>query len=133
MGIAGESENVILFNTTSGDVIQKFQPHDTRTKALYLHNTEDGKFTILFSVSSDGNLRACRLNREDLEEKPLVLATITLPCRPTCITVKEPIKEKVKETQKELVTEAEKDESIKKEAEVDEELDVKIDSKKKST
>ena len=100
-----------------------------------IFNTEDGKFTILFSVSSDGNLRACRLNREDLEEKPLVLATITLPCRPTCIAVKEPVKEKVKDKQKELVTVEASTETVEKEAEVADELDVaavKNDSKKKS-
>ena len=92
--IAGESDDVIVFNVDKECVLQRFQAHSIRTKAIsVVEDPDDPSALIMFSVASDGNLKACRLNKENFEEAPLVLAEIEIPGRPTCMNVKSPYKD----------------------------------------
>lgn len=99
LAIAGESENIVLFDITTRSVLQKFQAHDARTKAFHVHQLSDDE-VLLFSVSSDGNAKVCQLKKDDLSEKPLVLASMSIPARPICITlnIDKKLKSKVQKT-----------------------------------
>merc|ERR1712168_893502 len=78
-------------------VMQRIYAHKVRTKGVSLapHPNEEGRL-ILFTVASDGNLKAWSLNANDLSEEARLLSSLDMPesMRPTCLSVSHPPKER---------------------------------------
>jgi len=117
--IAGDSEDIIFYDYKKKIVLQRLEAHKLRTKAIcltdnpYLPNDE----WMLFTTSSDGNLKAWTVSKSDLEKKPTLLAELDMPGRPTCMTLKIPTdlqmyikEEQTKEEQMEPKTKNQKEE-----------------------
>lgn len=97
MLLAGESEDIILYNFEKKIVVQRLPAHKVRTKGVSLapHPNEEGRL-ILFTVASDGNLKAWSLNENDLTEEATLLSSLDMPesIRPTCLSISHSPKEK---------------------------------------
>jgi len=98
--LAGESEDIVLYDFEKKTTIQRLSAHKVRTKSVALvpHPNDENKL-ILFTVASDGNLKAWSLNANDLTEDAVLLASVDMPdsIRPTCLTISNPPKEKKSE------------------------------------
>merc|ERR1712168_302443 len=88
--LAGESEDIILYDIAKKIVVQRLSAHKVRTKdvAVVSHPNEENKL-LLFTVASDGNLKAWLLNENDLGEDACLLSSLDMPdsIRPTCLAV----------------------------------------------
>ncbi|XP_066921840.1 p21-activated protein kinase-interacting protein 1-like isoform X1 [Clytia hemisphaerica] len=117
--IAGDSEDIIFYDYKKKIVLQRLEAHKLRTKAIcltdnpYLPSDE----WMLFTTSSNGNLKAWTVSKSDLEKKPTLLAELDMPGRPTCMTLKIPTdlqtyikEEQTKEEQMEPKTKNQKEE-----------------------
>ncbi|XP_065670260.1 p21-activated protein kinase-interacting protein 1-like isoform X2 [Hydra vulgaris] len=87
--LAGEFNDIIIYNFQKSSVLQKLCGHKVRVKGVAIGDQDDKK-VFIFTVSSDGNIKAWCLNKENYEDHSL-LANIDLPGRPTCITVKQSV------------------------------------------
>lgn len=91
--LAGESEEVVVFDIENEVMIQKFKAHDVRVKALQaIDDPCDEKSILFFTVASDGSLKSWKFDKENFSESPELLAEFCVPGRPTCLTVKPPSK-----------------------------------------
>lgn len=105
--IAGDSEDIVLYDTESKSPKQKFQAHEKRTKAVcFVEHPYDEGHIVLFTTSTDGSLKASRLNLEDLSEPPMAMATTDIPGRPTCIAIKKHNETKPKKASKDAESSA---------------------------
>jgi len=95
MLLAGESDDIILYNFEKKLVLQRIAAHTVRTKDIHVtsYPNEDDKL-LLFTVASNGSLKAWSLTKEDLNEEACLLASLDLPGRPTCMTVRVPPEQK---------------------------------------
>jgi len=90
--IAGEDSEIVIYDFNKKVVLQRFEAHKVRTKAIsVIHHPDEINEHMLFTVASDGTLKAWTINKDDLEEAPTLIASIDIPGRPTCMTVKAPI------------------------------------------
>ncbi|XP_029179675.2 p21-activated protein kinase-interacting protein 1-like isoform X2 [Acropora millepora] len=90
LAVGGEFEGVKILDIGREQCIQTLEGHATRVKDLGMTDDllrEDKKQLLLFSVSSDGDLRCWAFNPENFEEEAKLVARFEVPGRPTCLTV----------------------------------------------
>ncbi|XP_065059382.1 p21-activated protein kinase-interacting protein 1-like [Rhopilema esculentum] len=86
--LAGELDEIIVYDIKDKKQLQTFKAHEIRVKSVKsVKNPLDEKRMLVFTVASDGSLRAWNFNIEDWTEKPEMLTEIHLPGRPVCMTV----------------------------------------------
>ncbi|KXJ09813.1 p21-activated protein kinase-interacting protein 1-like [Exaiptasia diaphana] len=90
----GEFDGIRVFDIEKETCIQTVSGHESRVKAIEVvcnpFPDEDSKCLLVFSVSSDGDLRAWSFNRDNFEEEASLLARYEMNGRPTCLTVSYP-------------------------------------------
>lgn len=90
LAVGGEFEGLKILDIGREQCIQTLEGHATRVKDLGTTDDllrEDKKQLLLFSVSSDGDLRCWAFNPENFEEEAKLVARFEVPGRPTCLTV----------------------------------------------
>jgi len=86
--LGGELKETMIYDIKQKNTLQTFSAHENRVKSLKsVQHPCDVNSLILFSVSSDGKLKAWSLNRTDIQKSPQLLAEILVPGRPVCMTV----------------------------------------------
>eukprot|EP00794_Sanderia_malayensis_P007249 gene7249-8057_t len=87
--LAGEAEEITVYDFNKEETLQKFKAHDVRVKAIQcIIHPDNEAFVVLFTVASDGSLKAWRFSKENLTESPVLLAELFIPGRPVCMTVR---------------------------------------------
>lgn len=113
--LAGEIDDIIFYNFKKKIVLQRLAAHKVRTKGLCLtDNPYAANELLMFTTSSDGNLKAWSVNKTNLEKDADLLAELDMPGRPTCMTLKVPrefkeIAKTNKEAAKEEIEEKDED------------------------
>ncbi|CAB3995035.1 p21-activated kinase-interacting 1-like [Paramuricea clavata] len=91
LATGGEMQDIEIHDIQSERNVQSITGHETRIKGLasvkHHDDTSDVTGVLLFSVSSDGVLKAWRFQNGKYDDKPDLLCQFELNCRPTCITV----------------------------------------------
>lgn len=90
LATGGEFEGIKILDIEKETCLQTLKGHATRVKDLCTTDDllkEDCRRLLLFSVSSDGDLRGWVFNSENFEEEAKIVAKYEVPGRPTCLTV----------------------------------------------
>ncbi|KAK3738362.1 hypothetical protein QZH41_014342, partial [Actinostola sp. cb2023] len=91
----GEFDGIRVFDIEKEACIQTVPGHESRIKAIeVVHDPfpNEDNCVLVFSVSSDGDLRAWSFNPENFEEEAHLVARYEMNGRPTCLTVSCPTK-----------------------------------------
>lgn len=90
LAVGGEFEGIKILDIGNEQCTQTLEGHVTRVKDLGITDDllkKDKKQLLLFSVSSDGDLRCWAFNSENFDEEATLVARFEVPGRPTCLTV----------------------------------------------
>ncbi|KAJ7385113.1 p21-activated protein kinase-interacting protein 1-like protein [Desmophyllum pertusum] len=90
LAAGGEFEGIRILDIEKEQCLQTVKGHARRVKDLCMTEDllkEDDRRLLLFSTSSDGDLRGWAFNPENFEEEPKLVARYEVPGRPTCLTV----------------------------------------------
>jgi len=91
LAVGGEFEGIRILDIAKEECLQTLQGHSSRVKDLSvtydLLKEEEDRRLLLFSVSSDGDLRGWAFDPEKFEEEAKLVARYEVPGRPTCLTV----------------------------------------------
>ncbi|XP_063306591.1 p21-activated protein kinase-interacting protein 1 [Pelobates fuscus] len=85
LAVAGDEEEIRLYNTDSQKCICEFKAHENRVKNLHTFQFEGS--TIIVSSSSDGYVKMWKLDRENLQNAPSLLCKVSTSARLTCVSV----------------------------------------------
>lgn len=90
LAAGGEFEGIRILDIEKEVCLQTVKGHESRIKDLCMTDDllkeETGRL-VLFSTSSDGDLRGWAFNPENFEEDAKLVARYQVPGRPTCLTV----------------------------------------------
>lgn len=90
LAAGGEFEGIKILDIEKEQCVQTLTGHASRVKDLCMTDDlmkEEVKRLLLFSVSSDGDLRGWAFNPENFEEDAKLVARYEVPGRPTCLSV----------------------------------------------
>ncbi|KAL9972329.1 hypothetical protein ACROYT_G018614 [Oculina patagonica] len=90
LAAGGEFEGIRILDIEKEQCLQTVKGHASRVKDLSMTEDllkEDLRRLLLFSTSSDGDLRGWAFNPENFEEEAKLVARYQVPGRPTCLTV----------------------------------------------
>lgn len=85
IAVAGDEENVRLYDTDSQNCLCEFKAHETRVKALHFFRV--GENNVLATASSDGYIKLWKLNVEEIQKCPELLSEVNTKARLTCLAV----------------------------------------------
>ncbi|XP_073252520.1 p21-activated protein kinase-interacting protein 1-like isoform X2 [Porites lutea] len=90
LATGGEFEGIRILDIEKEQCVQTLQGHASRVKGLCMTDdllNEEDRRLLMFSVSSDGDLRGWAFNPENFAEEAKLVARFDVPGRPTCLTV----------------------------------------------
>jgi len=90
LAAGGEFEGIRILDIEKEQCLQTVKGHASRVKDLCMTEDllkEDTRRLLLFSTSSDGDLRGWAFNPDNFEEEAMLVTRYQVPGRPTCLTV----------------------------------------------
>lgn len=88
--VGGEGNSIEIHDIEKKCLVQKFEAHSNRVKALQVSQGPEENLKWLVSTSSDGFIKIFQIDLDYLEKQPMNIAEVNTTCRPTCIAVVEP-------------------------------------------
>ncbi|KAM4705383.1 p21-activated protein kinase-interacting protein 1 [Rhinophrynus dorsalis] len=85
LAVAGDEEEIRLYDADSQHSLCEFKAHENRVKNLHAFEWEGSH--VLASSSSDGYVKVWKINMEKLQTPPSLLCEVSTSARLTCLSV----------------------------------------------